>query len=182
MLLKPVILKHLTTTLIGPHGITDIIHANNTNIMPELSKTYGSIVGSSIIISQMNLSILLDALFLISSIIHFRRDMPEIGKIPRYVWSSSLLLTTQSYPEFFILYMLIIHVPHHYKMNWKYMKQTPNFSILLLIITSCLMGFIGNSIDANVNIELVMTITKGIIISHIVYEEKYIFDENMLKN
>ena len=182
MLLKPVILKHLTTTLIGLYGITDIIHANNTNIMPELSQTYGSIIGSSVIISQMHLTTLLDALFLIASIIHFRRDMPEIGKIPKYVWSSTLLFTTQTYPELFVLYMLAIHVPHHYKMNWEYMKQTPRFSVLLLIITSCIMGFMGNSIDTNDNMDLIMTITKGIIISHIVYEEKYIFNESMIKN
>ena len=41
MLVKPLIIKHLTTTLIGPHGITDIIRTNNTNLLPQISATYG---------------------------------------------------------------------------------------------------------------------------------------------
>ena len=183
MLIKPIILKHLTTTLIGPHGITDIIHANNTNIMPEMSKTYGSIIGSTLLLSQFNMTPFIDISFFIASIIHFRRDMPEIKSIPRYIWSSSLLLFTMNYcPDLFIIYMIAIHVPHHYIMNWDYMKQTPRFSVLLLVITSTLMGIIGNSFEPNEHMELIMTITKGIVLSHIAYEEIYIFKNNSLEN
>ncbi len=183
MLIKPVLLKHLTTTLIGPHGITDIIHANNTNILPEMSLTYGSVVGSTLVLSQTNMTPVIDILFFIASIIHFRRDMPNFKYIPRYLWSGSLLLFTMNYsPELFMLYMLAIHVPHHYSMNWEYMKQTPKFSVGLLIITSTLMGIIGNSFEPGENMELIITITKGIILSHIAYEELYIFKNNVIEN
>jgi len=183
MLLKPIILKHLTTTLIGPHGITDIIHANNTNILPEMSLTYGSVVGSTLILSHTNMRPVIDILFLIASIIHFRRDMPEIKQIPRYLWSGFLLLFTMNYsPELFIFYMLTIHVPHHYCMNWAYMKKTPKFSVLLLVVTSTLMGIIGNSFESGENMELIIDITKGIVLSHIAYEEVYIFKNNVIEN
>ena len=92
MLVKPLIIKHLTTTLIGPHGITDIIHANNTNLLPQLSATYGSTVGSSILLHHFHMEPMLDVAFFIASIIHFRRDMPYFKPIPRYALSTSLLM------------------------------------------------------------------------------------------
>ena len=65
MLVKPLIIKHLTTTLIGPHGITDIIHANNTNLLPQMSATYGSTVGSSILLHHFHMEPMLDIAFLL---------------------------------------------------------------------------------------------------------------------
>ena len=74
--------------------------------------------------------------------------MPYFKPIPRYALSTSLLMKPYQYcPELFIFYMLSIHVPHHYQMNWEFMKQTPKFSILLIVFTSITMGFIGNSMD-----------------------------------
>lgn len=183
MLIKPILLKHLTTTLIGPHGITDIIHANNTNNFPEISQTYGSVIGSTLLLSQGNMTPIVDIIFFIASIIHFRRDMPIIKSIPRYFWSTSLLLFTINYsPELFIIYMLTVHVPHHYSINWEYMEQTPRFSVLLLVVTSTLMGVIGNSFEPGENMNLIITITKGIVLSHIAYEELYIFKNNVIEN
>ena len=183
MLVKPLILKHITTTLIGPHGITDIIHANNTNILPQMSATYGSTLGSSLLLDHFHMNPVLDVSFLIASIIHFRRDMPKSNRIPRYIFSASFLLFSYEYfPELFILYMLAIHVPHHYKLNWEFMKQTPKFSVLLIVFTSIFMGFIGNSVDGLDDGQLLST-TKGIIISHIIYEELFIFrNENTIEN
>lgn len=182
MLIKPILLKHLTTTLIGPHGITDIIHANNTNLIPEMTQTYGSVITSTVVLSQMNMTPLIDTLFFVGSVIHFRRDMPNIKPIPRYMLSSLLLTFSITHcPDLFMLYMLVIHVPHHYSMNWNYMKQTPKFSVVLLIVTSTLMGIIGNSFEPNEHIDLIITITKGIILSHIAYEEKYIFKNDTIK-
>ncbi|OUU13228.1 MAG: hypothetical protein CBB97_26430 [Candidatus Endolissoclinum sp. TMED37] len=183
MLVKPLIIKHLTTTLIGPHGITDIIHANNSNLLPQMSATYGSTVGSSILLHHFHMEPMLDIAFFIASIIHFRRDMPYFKPIPRYALSTSLLMFSYQYcPELFIFYMLSIHVPHHYQMNWEFMKQTPKFSILLIVFTSITMGFIGNSMDILENTDL-LALTKGIIISHIFYEELFIFNiHNSIKN
>ncbi len=182
MLIKPILLKHLTTTLIGPHGITDIIHANNTNLIPEMTQTYGSVIGSTVVLSQMNMTPFIDILFFIGSVIHFRIDMPEIKRIPRFMLSSLLLSFTIIHcPDLFMLYMLAIHVPHHYSMNWDYMKKTPKFSVILLIVTSTLMGIIGNSFEPNEHMDLIIAITKGIILSHIAYEEMYIFENNTIK-
>jgi hypothetical protein len=109
--------------------------------------------------------------------------MPDIKPIPRFMLSSLLLSFTIGYcPELFILYMLVIHVPHHYIMNWEYMKQTPKYSVVLLIITSTLMGIIGNSFEPNEHMDLIIAITKGIILSHIFYEEVYIFKNNAIEN
>lgn len=183
MLVKPLILKHITTTLIGPHGITDIIHANNTNILPQMSATYGSTLGSSLLLDHFHMNPVLDISFLIASIIHFRRDMPRSPTIPRYIVSASFLLFSYQYfPELFILYMLTIHVPHHYRLNWEFMKQTPKFSVLLIVFTSVFMGFLGDSINDLEN-DLLLTTAKGIIISHIIYEELFIFrNENTIEN
>ena len=39
-MLLPWITKHLTTTIIAPHGITDLIHAQQNNNTMNLMQTY----------------------------------------------------------------------------------------------------------------------------------------------
>ncbi len=38
LILNPLLFKQLTTTIIGPHGITDLIHANQTNHLIDPSR------------------------------------------------------------------------------------------------------------------------------------------------
>ena len=53
LLLKPLIVKHITNGVIAPHGITDMIHARCENKMKELSLTYGGTIVSSYLLSDV---------------------------------------------------------------------------------------------------------------------------------
>jgi hypothetical protein len=174
ILLKPLLFKQLTTTIIGPHGITDMIHANQTNHLAQLYQINALTATSSIVLSQIHMTPILDTVFFIASIIHFRRDMPEISNIPRYVWSTALLMTTIQIPELFFAYMVLVHVPHHYEMNWKYMKENPRMSFALILVTTLLMGHTGTMLGDNIYADSIVNVSKGIIVSHIVYEELFV--------
>lgn len=180
--MTPIIMKRLTSTIIGPHGITDMIHANQTKVLPELCTINALTVGSSVFLLNANMNIVLDTLFFVASIVHFRRDMPEIKIIPRYVWSTSLVLSfilTQR-PEVFFMYMLFFHVPHHYLMSWKFMKNNVKDSIKLVGFTTFILGISDVVIGNILYMEPFISIIKGIIISHVVYEELYIHNHKSI--
>ena len=179
LILNPLLLKQLTTTIIGPHGITDLIHANQTNNLPELYQINAITAGTSLIMDHYHMVPVLDAAFFISSIIHFRRDMPEIYKFPRYVWSTMLLAVTIEKSELFFLYMLLVHVPHHYQMNWKYMKKDPRLSFALVVFATITLGHMGTLMGDFIYTDTIVNLSKGIIISHIAYEELYIHNNTI---
>ena len=182
LILKPLLLKQLTTPIIGPHGITDMIHANQTNHLNELYQINAITAGTSLLMDHYHMVPVLDVAFFISSIMHFRRDMPEIYKFPRYIWSTMLLAITIQKPELFFLYMIMIHVPHHYQMNWEYMKINPRQSFALIVITTLTMGHIGTLMGDNIYLDTIVDLSKGIIISHIAYEELYIHNNETITN
>lgn len=165
--------KYLINGIIAPHGITDIIHAQQNNLLPQLFTINGITILSSIILDKYHLEDILNGLFILSSIIHFRRDFPKNKFIPRYLFSYILLLISIFYNHnILIFYMLIIHVPNHYYLNWKYIKNKKIQNISVLSITTTLFLKMENTFYF---ISLTPFV-KGIIISHIIYEESFIFN------
>ena len=71
MIITPFVKKTLST-VIAPHGITDLIHAQQNKLVLQLcSINIASIIGSTIVNSSI-----LDKLFFLFSAWHFRNDMP----------------------------------------------------------------------------------------------------------
>ena len=171
--------KHLLTAVIAPHGITDIIHAAKHNATTELVAWNGASLVSSWVLSQ-HIPIILDEAFILASIIHFRHDMPVLGegllmRIPKYVLSGTLLFASIQYePNILFGYMVLSHVPNHYRMNWKFIKDEPYQNIGLVVAFSLLLVFSGEYFPWMFDSQLLFDMSKGIIIGHIIYNEKNI--------
>lgn len=174
----PTIHKHLLTAVIAPHGITDIIHATKHNATTELVAWNGASLASSWFLSQ-HIPIILDEMFIIASIVHFRHDMPvlgqELARVPKYVLSGALLFASIRYdPNILFGYMVLLHVPNHYIMNWKFMKDEPYQNIGLVVAFSLLLVFSGEYFPWIFDSQLLFDMSKGIIVSHVIYNEKNI--------
>ena len=168
--------KHLLTAVIAPHGITDIIHSAQHNTTSELIGLHGLSFASSWFLSHHN-TMILDDVFIVSSIIHFRHDMPDFQEwyIPKYVWSVLLMMLSIHHdPNILFRYMVIMHVPNHYKMNWKFIEKNPRKNIGLVVVFSLLMISLGQSFPWMFESKLLFDISKGIVISHVLYNEKHI--------
>tara|TARA_Y100001937_G_C7030398_1_gene289824 strand:+ start:111 stop:635 length:525 start_codon:yes stop_codon:yes gene_type:complete len=170
----PVVQQHIITAIIAPHGITDIIHATKHNTTRELVSLNCLSCASALALSNYN-SLLLDGIFTVTSIAHFRHDMPTIQRIPTYVWSSMLLLASILFETNILYgYMVMLHVPNHYKINWKFMKGEPYKNIGLVVLFSLLMIFCGEKYPSMFITPSLFDMSKGVIISHVLYNEKYI--------
>jgi len=75
-----------------------------------------------------------------------------------------------------MIYMIFVHVPHHYMMNISYLKTQPILTSILILVSSIIFYEIGINIDDVFNNNLIIDISKGLIISHIIYGEKYIYN------
>ena len=176
LLLKPLLIKHLSTSIIAPHGITDLIHAKNQEKMQELLTTYSTTIASSYLLSEIHMDSIVNFTFFILSIVHFRNDMPEIKGIPRYLWSFLFLqFSIMNSPILFFLYMMFIHVPNHYKMNWSELKKDPKMSLMVILSSTFFIELFGRDLHTLMLNESLMSVMKGIIMSHVIYEELEIF-------
>lgn len=181
LLLKPIIMKHLSLSVIAPHGITDLVHGKQKENLNNLLITYSGTIGTSYLLSELQLDSIINFTFFILSIIHFRRDMPKIKGIPKYVWSFLFLqFSIMNSPNLFFLYMIFIHVPHHYKMNWNYIKNDKKLSISLILLTTLIIEIFGQKLDLFNLKDSFMSVIKGVIMSHVIYEEMNIFEQEKI--
>lgn len=165
----------LTTTIIAPHGITDYIHAKKYDLLDPLYKIQaGSTIGT-LMLHYSDHPYLLNGIFIAFAAAHFRHDMPQIKDIPRYYFSSSFItLSLLLNPSVFYWYMITIHVPHHYQMNWKLLKDKPKFSKQIIIGFSLICSIFTPVYDDIISNDLLCDIGKALVISHILYEEMFI--------
>lgn len=167
------LLKCAVNGIIAPHGITDLIHAQQNNLLPQIFTINGISILTSILLDKSYSENILNGVFIVSSIIHFRRDFPENELIPPFLLSSILLLISILYNhDILLFFMLFIHVPNHYNLNWKYLKNEKIQTIIILTVSSSLFLTMENTYSFTT----LTPIIKGVIISHIIYEEKYIFN------
>lgn len=168
--------KHLLTAVIAPHGITDIIHSAQHNTTSELVGLHGLTCASSWFLSHHN-TMILDEVFIVTSIVHFRHDMPDFRELylPKFVLSGLLLMLSIHHdPNILFRYMVLMHVPNHYIMNWKFIRKNPHQNIGLVVVFSLLLVFLGESFPWMFESKLLFDMSKGIIISHVLYNEKHI--------
>tara|TARA_Y100000816_G_scaffold283423_1_gene260294 strand:- start:2828 stop:3400 length:573 start_codon:yes stop_codon:yes gene_type:complete len=173
IILKPIILQKAVSTVIAPHGITDLIHANQHNITSELLQINGFTLVYSHVLHFTDQNVLA-TLFLLSSIIHFRHDMPRVFGIPRFIWSSLLISLFSAYNIAFFPFMVLLHVPNHYRINWRFIKKNLTRNIQFLFLFTIFSSFLGDYIFDNLLTGYVVDMAKGIVIAHIIYEELHI--------
>lgn len=163
--------------IIAPHGITDIGHSILTKNTNSLFKIYGSNFLVTNIISKHKYSYqIMNVLLFVSTVIHFRHDIPKITFnnifIPRYIFIILLLGFTINYPNYLIYYMVLFHVPNHFKLNNFHIKKMKFFNILLYFLFGLLSFTLSNRINFD-NI-LLKNYIISIIFSHVLYQEKYV--------
>ncbi len=174
MIIQPVVVKHLINGIIAPHGISDIIHAHQNDLTKQLLQINFFGLGTSLILNKYN-HFILNSIFLLSSIIHFRHDMPKISKIPRYTLSIFMVFSLFFInPLIFLVYMLLVHVPHHYMMSWQFLKKEKLKSFLTILFSSGLLLKSGLYFEVYLKNSMLFNGVKGLIISHIIYEELFV--------
>jgi len=181
MLLTKKFITSAVSGIISPHGMTDYIHAKKFGHLDELYRINLSMAVGGFVLTHCQLYIIIQFTFLVASIVHFRNDMPLIkikntnSKTLQLLFSSVFVGSMHFVPgEYFVLYMLFIHTPNHYRLAWDYIKDN-------LEETACLVigiGAILSQMNQFENIPLnLMAFIQTLVISHIVYQEKYVFPE-----
>ena len=172
-----IILRRVVTGLIAPHGMTDLIHAQQNYLTWALYRINGATLLTTYLLNNMNQNMMINAIFLLASTIHFRRDFPKIKNIPRLFLSGIFLLFSIFYnPNLFIYYMVFLHLPNHYRMKWHHLSRTPVKTVTTMALSTGLFLIIGEKTVIFMNNKLFMDIMKGIIVSHIIYEECHVYD------
>lgn len=180
MLLKSILLKYYVPVIIAPHGSTDLVHALQHNHLISLYKIQSASFVTSWFLTNMNKVPILDAIFIIASVIHFKRDIPKIYNISRSFIACCILFMTNYYAPYLLnSYMILLHVPNHYISNWHYLKKTPYLSLASLIVNTIVIVTLFNKFYiSSINNPLIYAIVKSVIISHIVYQEMFVHNNN----
>ncbi len=174
--IKPLVINNI----VAPHGITDISHSLQTkNFKKLISINLFSYLFTDIT-AKINLDIISDFLFLFLSIIHFKNDFFFIEKkktIISSVFVASLFiinhfLQSQFEIYFFLIYMSLIHVPLHYKENWWHIKKKPILNSISIVVVAIFSNIIYGNYVLTKN-KIISKFVKSIVISHIIYNEKY---------
>lgn len=176
------IIKFLRDVVIAPHGVTDISHSIQTNNQFNLLSINSLLIGSTnFIINEYRLDNMINIIFLISSIIHFRHDMPNFKinniDIPRYILCSLMFISIYFLNhELIIYYMLFQHVPNHFKFNEKFIKNDLNLNIFLLSFVSIICLYFDYNLGMEFNNIDNLNLLKSLIISHVIYQEKFVLN------
>lgn len=172
--IKQLLLQKSLSTIIAPHGMTDMMHANEYGLMRRLYEINVGAVISTHFLHIAHYEPVINTVFIVCSIAHFRHDMPVLEKVPRYVLSTGLIPVFAKYDLTFYIYMLLVHVPNHYNMNWKYIEPKLVVNIGILILFTLLFSFGGDIFFQYLANEYFIDIMKSVVIAHIVYEETFI--------
>ena len=173
----------VNNVIIGPHGITDLLHAYHHNNMNSLINIYTgtslmSVISELIHNDYSNIDVS-NGIFIISSILHFRHDIPEIKlgsiTISSLVLSSLfIILTPLIGKEIFYVYMCFIHVPIHYMKCIDFIKKDVIKFMALLFMTSFFEFRLIEDYEIDCLPQNILIIVKTLIISHVIYNELYL--------
>ena len=173
----------LVKTVIAPHGITDIGHSIITNNTSNLLKIYGINFGiTNLVIHNFDNNYIMTFFLVLSSIIHFRHDFPRINlnnfEIPRYLLAcTSLLLFYVLNPDLLIYYMVFFHVPNHFKLNHFHIEKLKIFNVFMYFGITLLCFYLDTNYHEKLNNISIIDNIESIIISHVIYQEKYIINK-----
>ena len=170
--------RKILTTVIAPHGITDLIHASQYNTTQQLLSINTFCLLSSIGLSQNEATTLgLDFCFVIASAIHFRHDLKVLIKDKcqekhKCVFSIVVLLSFLVNQDLFFWYMSILHVPNHYFTNKQIISKQLIFNLTFILSFTLFLSFMG---DQDILFcPFFYPIYKGVIMSHVAYQELYV--------
>lgn len=168
------IIPLLTTAVVAPHGMTDLIHAENNDKVLPLFRINLLCIAGALSMHMMNMDIMTNVAFMTSSAIHFRHDFPVKNDFLKMCASSVLVLNARQIGmELFMCYMCFIHVPNHYKIYEPMIKANFVKSGLYIGLCAIVTTFYFYSDPNILQNENLVVISQALIISHIIYEELY---------
>ena len=177
MLIPLPIAKQITFGAIAPHGVTDLIHARQEGLVKQLYQIQAvNIIGINLL-HVANLDAVINILFFLFSAVHFRHDIKLLMEKRTPILVPLLLLPFVpqcNSMDALILYMMLLHLPNHYRMSWWFLKKEKVVSSLIIGLFSlaCLKG--GMFIDMEKIDVFVMNMGKALVMSHIWYQEEHI--------
>ena len=164
----------ILTTIIAPHGITNLIHGIQCKKMKPLLAINTLCVSGSVL--SGNTHHINDIIFLIGSVVHFRHDFEFLQKNQKITTMCSIFIIFlfSLYNDLFFPYMTGLHVPNHYANNWEYIKQNKFRNLTIILGFTIITTLFGNNIIYHPDI--LYQIYKGIVISHVIYEECFVLN------
>lgn len=169
-MLPPLVRSISMHYIIAPHGITDIVHAHVKQEYPRLVQCYAGSVSTAMVLHELHLDAIVYAAFFALSVVHFRHDFK------RAPWAcSALSLTTfiKMPLDFFFLYMVLVHVPNHYRTAWPYIKMAKMATAFFVAVTGLWSdAFLFNVVAAH------PTCVASIVMGHVLYQEGLFFSRN----
>lgn len=190
-MIPPYIAKKVILGIISPHGSTDLIHATQNALVPKLMQIQAANIAGFQLMTQLNQDKMIDLIFFFMSIVHFRHDFARLKELPTNFWIMSLFtlpelvfhwvlfgLPSFNTSDLFLLYMTFLHVPNHYYMSWNFIKKQKKQTVFLVGLFSMLFLYFGENLNfLNMNMQL-LNLAKSFVVSHIVYNEKYVHKRN----
>ena len=163
-------LTKLTSLLIAPHGITDIIYSYETDTIYTMIGIY---IVCPIISKQLNHQFY-TYLSILSSFIHFRHDIYPM--IPSMIMISYYLNYNEYYESYraMIYYLSFIHVPFHYYTIFiftNYIYQQLFIISLYTLLSYKINIFLIEWIHIHLGTDKLSKFIGGIIMSHIFFNE-----------
>lgn len=170
MLLKSKLIKFVSNAIVAPHGITDIVHADQLNLFEPLIGVNLLSIGSFELLNYFDFNNISTFLFFFFSAIHFQHDVPSKNFYIRYGSIGLLFILSAFYNDLLFYYLLFIHVPNHYKTSLSYLKKSPLKSTIVISLSTIVCVSLDNLIVYN----QYNGILQGIIVGHIIYEQLFV--------
>jgi hypothetical protein len=192
MIIPSTIAQKAILGVISPHGSTDIIHASQNGLVPKLFQIQAANVFITQTLQHLDKGRILDVAFFFLSVLHFRHDLRLVKNVPK----AAFILLLFNVPEFaitsflcgvpefnlkdlFLFYMTLIHVPNHYRMSWNFIKKQKRITSLLIGFVTFIFLQVGKYLDMNnISAEL-MNLAKAFVMSHIIYNERYVHKKKL---
>ena len=189
-MITPYIAKKVILGIISPHGSTDLIHATQNGLVPKLLQIQAANMAGFQLMTQLKQEKIIDLIFLLTSILHFRHDFISLKQLSTNFWIMALFtlpeivfhwvlfgIPSLNVSDLFLLYMTFLHVPNHYYMSWNFIKKQKKETAFLVGLFSMLFLYFGETLHfSNMNIQ-VLALVKSFVVSHVVYNEKYIHNK-----
>lgn len=157
--------------IIGPHGITDLIHAFEYKKIINLLVTYGICLTFSKFIQINKYENIMNNLFLLLSALHFRHDIPVKNNYLQFFLTLLFVLNLNTIgTNTFLIYMTFLHVPNHYLTYSKLIEKHNKLSYLCIFSISFILCTINYNNNFLFNYKM-KHVFQGLIIGHIMYEE-----------
>lgn len=173
------IVPFITKSIIAPHGITDLSHSILTNNLNNLIKIYGiNFSITNLIINRFQNPYLINSILLFSSVLHFNHDFNNYiyfnNKYNSFILLSIILFLSVKNNLLLFFYMIIFHIPNHYKINMFHIKKLKKLNIILYLFITLIIFYLDINHKYLYFNKFFINNIKSIIISHILYQELYI--------